>query len=116
MSKRIALSFGIAAVLVLLSSAAFAGQNPIVSGSDQAFLASLQAPGAEAAPAPEEPSLSKIGTNPAPVFKSIPSCATGCCSYSCQKCTATSVKLCAFNHCTGASGCDPCHSGTVCSF
>jgi hypothetical protein len=114
MSKRIVLSLGIAAVFALLSSAAFAGQSPAATASDQAFLATLQAPAA--APAQEEPGLSKIRTEPAPVFKSIPSCATGCCSYSCQKCTATSVKLCAFNHCTGASGCDPCHSGTVCSF
>lgn len=116
MSKRIALSFGIAAVFALLSSAAFAVQSAATPAADQAFLATLQAPAADAAPAQEEPGLGRIRTEPAPIFKSIPSCATGCCSYSCQKCTATSVKLCAFNHCTGASGCDPCHSGTVCSF
>lgn len=116
MSKRVALSLGIAVALILLSSAAFAGQNPTPAASDQAFLATLHAPGAEAAPAPEEPTLSNIRTDPAPIFKSLPSCPTGCCDYSCQKCTATSVKLCAFNHCNGTSGCDPCHSGTVCSF
>jgi hypothetical protein len=114
MSKRTALLLGIVAVAVLLSSAAFAGQTPTSPVSKEAFLATLQAPGAEAAPA--EPDLNNVRTEPAPVFMSLPTCTTGCCDYSCQKCTSTSVKLCAFNHCTGQSGCEACHSGTVCSF
>lgn len=112
MSKRTSLLLGFAAVAVLLSSAAFAAEIPASPVSHEAFLATLQTPGAEA---PAEPGLNDLRTEPAPIFMALPSCSTGCCDYSCQTCTATSVKLCAFNHCTGKSGCAACHSGTVCS-
>ena len=110
MSKRAAF-FAVIALSLLVSGSVFAAEAPI---STQAFLASLQASGTDSAAA--TPADLKIGNEPAPTFLSVPSCAVNCCDYSCKKCTTTSVKLCAFNHCTGQSGCDPCHSGTTCSF
>jgi hypothetical protein len=106
MTKRIGWSLVVA---LLVASAAFAAETSLPS--QEIFLASLQAPATEAAPA--EPNLDK-GLEPLPM--ALPSCTAACpCTYQCKKCTATSVKLCAVN-CNGANGCASCQSGTVCSF
>jgi hypothetical protein len=111
MTKRMALSLAIVAVSFLVSSLAFAEETPSVS--QEVFLASLQAPSAEAAPAePPEPNLEQ-GLEP--ILMALPSCTSACpCTYQCKKCTTTSVKLCAVN-CNGATGCASCQPGTVCN-
>jgi hypothetical protein len=113
MSKRIAL-LAVVAVALLVSASAFGAETPSFP-TTESFLASLQASGIDAAPATPA-DVSKVRNEPEPIFMALPSCSTGCCDYSCQHCTATTVKLCAFNHCTGKSGCEACHSGTTCSF
>ena len=112
MTKRISFLIAVVAAAILFSSAAFAAEPTSVS--EETFLATLQAPSTDEAPAaPAEPNL---GNEPKPIYMALPSCTPSCpCSYQCKKCTTTSVKLCAIN-CNGTNGCEACHSGTTCDF
>lgn len=102
MSKRIVSSLVVAVVLVF-ASAAFA-ESPAAPVSDEAFLASLQAPEAPAAEAPELPALEGAST---PVPKD-----TFCGRYQCRPCLGGKVKTC-WECIDGTKGCTGC--GTVCS-
>jgi hypothetical protein len=111
MPKRVALSLVVVAVALLFSSAVFA-ESPAPAVSSEAFLASLQTPGAAASPGP---SLNGIQNEPAPVFLALPACSGSCCIYQCVRCTPTTVKLCATNTCTGQNGCEACHVAPACA-
>jgi hypothetical protein len=110
MSKRAASSLVVLAVALLFSalfpSGAFAESpaSPAASLSDEAFLASLQAPEAPAAEAPELPALEGAST---PVPKG-----TFCGRYQCRPCLGGKVKLC-WECIDGTKGCGGC--GTVCA-
>lgn len=100
MSKRV-MSLVAVALTLVFSSAAFA-ESPTAPVSDEAFLASLQAPEAPAAEVLELPALDGASM---PNFKS-----TICGRYSCRPCTG-GVKTC-WECLDGTKGCTGC--GTVC--
>jgi hypothetical protein len=104
MSMRVASSLVVLAVALLFSSAAFA-ESPAVPVSDEAFLASLQAPEAPAAEAPELPALEGAST---PEFKG-----TFCGRYSCRPCTTGGLVKTCWECIDGTKGCTGC--GTVCA-
>ena len=101
MSKRV-MSLVAVALALVFSSAAFA-ESPTTPVSDEAFLASLQAPEAPAAEVPELPALEGASM---PDFKG-----TFCGRYSCRPCTG-GVKTC-WECIDGTKGCTGC--GTVCA-
>ena len=102
MSKRV-MSLVAVALALVFSSAAFA-ESPTAPVSDEAFLASLQAPEAPAAEVLELPALEGASM---PDFK-----ATPCGRYSCRPCTGGKVKTC-WECLDGTKGCTGC--GTVCA-
>lgn len=98
MLKRVAQSFAVVAVTLLVSSTAFAA-SPV---SDETFLDSLQA--LATAAAPETPALNALDNGPAPIAMA--------CASQCRSCGVNKVRLCTV--CNGVVSCGACEGGTVC--
>ena len=102
MLKRIPVLFAVLLAL-LVSTAAFA-ENPAPRMSHEGFLQSLELP-AGASVSLDLPHAGSAFAKPI---------ATKACAYQCNHCGTNKVKLCwSGTGCT--AGCEPCHSGTVCS-